>query len=165
MKVVFVELDRCIACLSCEHVCRFQQSMLKKGGASNIFVTVDIDQRRIYAGTCLQCASAWCMQVCPVDALSQDPTTAAVVVDKRLCIGCGMCVVACPFGYMQLDASVRRATKCDLCGGDPKCVQVCMAGALHFDTIEALAARRNEPDGRRLGVRALPSDPNAGNRD
>ncbi len=165
MKVVVVELDRCIACLSCEHVCRFQQSMLRSGGASNIFVNVDMDRRRIYAGTCLQCTPAWCMQVCPVDALSHDPATSAVVVDKQQCIGCGMCVMACPYGYMQLDVSVRRATKCDLCGGDPKCVQVCMAGALHFESIDALAARRHEPGGRRLEVRAVPNDSNECHRD
>ena len=165
MKVVFVELDRCIACLSCEHVCRFEHSRLRKGGAANIFVKVDMDRRRIYTGTCLQCKPAWCMQVCPVEALSHDPVTSAVIVDKQQCIGCGMCVVACPFGYMQLDVTMRRAAKCDLCGGNPKCVQVCMAGALHFDTIDALAARRHEPGGRRLGIRAVPSDCVNRNRD
>ena len=66
-----------------------------------------------------------------------------------------MCVVACPFGYMELDDSLRRATKCDLCQGDPRCVQVCMAGALHFGSIDALAECKLQHPDRHLGLRAV----------
>ena len=117
-----------------------------------------MEKRRIYAGTCLQCETALCMQVCPVNALTRDTQTQAVIVDKKMCIGCGMCVVACPFGYMQLDDSIRRATKCDLCGGNPKCVQVCMARALLFGSINAVAARKRAQVDLRLGVHAVPCD-------
>ena len=158
MDVVYVELDRCIACSNCEHACRFHQTGLKKGGASNIFVSVDMERRRIYTGTCLQCETALCKQVCPVDALMRDTKTQAVTIDKEMCIGCGMCVVACPFGYMQLDDSIRRATKCDLCSGNPKCVQVCMARALHFGSINSVAARKRARVDLRLGVHAVPGD-------
>lgn len=158
MHVVYVELDRCIACLNCEHACRFRQVTFKKEGVSNIFVSVDMDRRRIYTGTCLQCDIALCMEVCPVDALARDPESGVITVDKGLCLGCGMCVRACPFGYIQVDGAIRRATKCDLCGGDPKCVQVCMAKALHFDTLDAIAARKRRRVDLRLGVRAIPAD-------
>ena len=89
MKVVFVELDRCIACLSCERACLFLQAELKKGDSPNIFVNVDMDRRRIFTGTCLQCETALCMEVCPVSALTRNPETEAVVVDKEKCLGCG----------------------------------------------------------------------------
>jgi len=156
MKVVFVELDRCIACLSCEHACLFQQAELKKGDSPNIFVNLDMDRRRIYTGTCLQCETALCMEVCPVSALTRDPETEAVVVDKEKCLGCGMCVTACPFGYMHLDESLRKATKCDLCGGNPKCVQMCMARALHFGSINSLAELKRKQTDLRLGLHAVP---------
>jgi len=156
MKVVFVELDRCIACLSCERACLFQQAELKKGDSPNIFVNVDMDRRRIFTGTCLQCETALCMEVCPVSALTRDPETEAVVVDKEKCLGCGMCVTACPFGYMHLDESLRKATKCDLCGGNPKCVQMCMARALHFGGINSLAELKRKQTDLRLGLRAVP---------
>ncbi|MEA3231661.1 MAG: 4Fe-4S dicluster domain-containing protein [Thermodesulfobacteriota bacterium] len=156
MNVVFVELDRCIACLSCERACLFLQTELKKGDSPNIFVNVDMDRRRIFAGTCLQCETALCMEVCPVSALTRDPETEAVVVDKEKCLGCGMCVTACPFGYMHLDESLRKATKCDLCGGNPKCVQMCMARALHFGSINSLAELKRKQTDLRLGLRAVP---------
>ena len=160
MNVVFVELDRCMACLSCERACQFQQAKRNrgKGWSPNIFVAVDIERRQIYAGTCLQCETALCITACPVGALTRDPETAAVIVDKAVCIGCGMCVVACPFGYIQLDGPLRKATKCDLCGGNPKCVQMCMAGALHFGSIESLAQRMRNRTDLRLGLRAVPCD-------
>jgi Fe-S-cluster-containing dehydrogenase component len=97
------------------------------------------------------------MDTCPVGAIKRDPKTAAVVVDKEMCNGCGLCVVACPFEYMHLDESLQKATKCDLCGGNPKCVQMCMAKALHFGSINALAELKRKQTDLRLGLRAVPS--------
>ena len=156
MKVVFVEIERCIACLSCERVCFFHQAESCQGHVANIFVHVDMDHRRIFTATCRQCEVALCMKVCPSGALSRDPRTHAVVVDKNRCIGCGMCVTACPFGSVQLDGEQRVAAKCDLCGGNPRCVQVCMAKALHFGSINELAELKRKRTDLKLSIRAMP---------
>lgn len=158
MNVVYVELDRCMACFSCIQACQFQQADRNMGWSPNIFISVDMERRRIYAGTCLQCETALCMEVCPVNAIQRDPETSAVIVDNETCLGCGMCVSACPFGYMHLDDFLRKATKCDLCGGNPKCVQMCMAKALHFGSINSLAERKRKQSDLRLGIRAMPAD-------
>lgn len=156
MNVVYIEIDRCIACLSCERVCFFQQADVHQGHAANIFVHVDLDQRRIFTVTCRQCEVAKCMKVCPSGALSRDAKTHAVVVDKGRCMGCGMCVAACPFGGVQLDGMLRVATKCDLCGGRPRCVDVCMAKALHFGSSNELAELKRKRTDSRFGLRAIP---------
>lgn len=161
MQVVYVELDRCIACHNCERACFFHKSERRIGSTANIFVSVDMDQRRIVAGTCLQCESALCMAVCPVNALTRDPITSAIVVDNKTCLSCGMCIIACPYGYMNLDDSSHRATKCDLCGGDPRCVQVCMAGALHFGSLQSIAERRKDNPHMHVGLRAVPGNGDA----
>ena len=158
MNVVFVELDRCIACLSCEQACLFQQMDRNRAWRPNIFVNVDMERRRIYTGTCMQCEPALCMEACPVDAIKRDPQTAAIVVDKEICTGCGECVEACPFGYIHLDGYLQTAIKCDLCGGNPKCVQVCMAKALHFGSIDSLAEFKRSQDDLKLGLRAVPAE-------
>ncbi len=158
MKVVYVEVDRCLACLNCVRACFFRQHENLHGAVANILVHVDLDHRRIVAATCLQCEDAPCMEACPTGALYRDPETRAVVVDKQACVGCAMCVVACPFGNVQLDAIRRVATKCDLCGGDPKCVQVCMAKALHFASVDELDRLRRQNRDRKLAVRALADD-------
>ena len=155
MNIVYVELDRCMACLSCERACLFHKSEHRAGSTANIFVNVDMERRQIFTGTCLQCEIAFCMAVCPVEAITRDPLTEAVVVDPETCIGCRMCVVACPLGYINLDDTLHRATKCDLCGGEPKCVQMCMARALHFDSLNSLAERKRKHPDLRLGLRAI----------
>jgi len=156
MNVVYIEIDRCIACLSCERVCFFHQADAHQGHAANIFVHVDLDLRRIFTVTCRQCEVAMCMKVCPSGALSRDAETHAVVVDKDRCMGCGMCVAACPFGSVQLDGMQRVASKCDLCGGHPRCVDVCMAKALHFGSINELAELKRKRTDLRFGLRAIP---------
>ena len=50
---------------------------------------------------------------------------------------------------------MRKATKCDLCGGDPRCVQVCMAGALHFGSLQSLLEHRQMNPDMHLGLRAV----------
>ena len=155
MNVVYIEIDRCIACLSCERVCFFHQAQAHKSHASGIFVHVDMDLRRIFTVTCRQCEVAMCMKACPTGALNRDSQTHAVVVDKNLCIGCGLCVAACPFGSIQLDGLQRVATKCDLCGGHPRCVDVCMAKALHFGNIKELAELKRKRTDSRFGIRAI----------
>ena len=157
MNVVFVETDRCLACMSCTYVCSFRQAALHQGQFPNIFVEVDREHRKIFTTTCLQCRTALCIRVCPVGALDRDPETNAVVVNKSICIGCAMCVAACPFGNMHLDEREQVAMKCDLCGGNPKCVQACMAGALHYGSINRLAELKRKKAGLRLGIRAVPN--------
>jgi len=55
-----------------------------------------------------------------------------------------------------MDDSLGKATKCDLCDGTPKCVQMCMAGALHFGSINSLAEHKRKQTDLRLGLRAVP---------
>jgi Fe-S-cluster-containing dehydrogenase component len=72
-----------------------------------------------------------------------------------------MCIIACPYGYMNLDDSSRMATKCDLCDGDPRCVQMCMADALHFDSLQSLVERRKTNPHMNVGLRAVPDNGDA----
>jgi hydrogenase-4 component A len=93
---------------------------------------------------CRHCEDAYCARVCPVNAITQDAKNGRVVIDEKICVGCKMCALACPFGaitpggtstagvagvrsitptYSQAlnpvlawDVGVRTvAVKCDLC--------------------------------------------------
>jgi anaerobic carbon-monoxide dehydrogenase iron sulfur subunit len=81
---------------------------------------------------CQQCDKAQCMNACPVKAISIDKNTQAKVVNYDKCLGCRMCVVACPFGAMRYDPSRKKVFKCQLCDGDPQCVKFCPNEALKF---------------------------------
>jgi len=86
---------------------------------------------------CLQCDTAPCAQICPTEAITKDKATGAVKVSKTKCIGCKICVVACPFGNIFFSAPEGVAVKCELCDGDPQCVRFCVTGALEFKEPEA----------------------------
>ena len=144
MKVVFVDPDRCLGCRNCERVCSLRGSGGFKREDANIWVHIDLDKRSIFTMTCQQCETALCLEACPTAAIQRDPATRAVVVDETACVGCKMCVHACPFGCIHFEGQRRVAAKCDLCAGNPKCVQNCMAGALHYGDINDLAALKRE---------------------
>ena len=69
-----------------------------------------------------------------------------VLIDKELCIGCGKCIDACPYGVRSFDPFVKAgkkpekqaADKCDFCrqrvenGVDPACVNTCQGKARIF---------------------------------
>lgn len=75
---------------------------------------------------CAQCDNYPCVKSCLMDALSVDEYTGAVIVDQELCTACGNCIKACPGKVPHLHPESNKAIICDLCGGDPECVKVCM---------------------------------------
>ena len=70
------------------------------------------------------------MQACPVNAIDVDENTDAKIVIDDVCVGCKLCVIACPFGTMFFDKQDDRAAKCDLCAGDPACAHACPTAAI-----------------------------------
>ena len=111
---------------------------------------MDLDKRTIFSMTCLQCEAAACLEVCPTGALRRDPVTRAVIVDKTLCRGCKVCMIACPFGCIHFEGKRCVAAKCDLCQGNPKCVKNCMAKALYYCDIDNLAAVKQKERSKHL---------------
>ncbi len=94
---------------------------------------------------CMQCDDPPCVSVCPVSA-TYKTDGGPVLVDQDRCIGCGYCVVACPYGARYLVPAGEHtptrysgvADKCTWCfhrisdGRLPACVEVCPAGARVF---------------------------------
>jgi Fe-S-cluster-containing dehydrogenase component len=83
---------------------------------------------------CNQCKQPACVQVCPVGATYQAPE-GVVLVDRTWCIGCGYCVMACPYGMRFFHPVHKVAEKCTFCyhriskGMKTACVQACPFGA------------------------------------
>jgi tetrathionate reductase subunit B len=87
---------------------------------------------------CNHCETAPCVQVCPVTATVIRPEDGVVVMYYGKCIGCGMCVSACPYDARFFNPIRHTADKCDFCsarideGLQPACVEACVSGALIF---------------------------------
>jgi formate dehydrogenase iron-sulfur subunit len=73
---------------------------------------------------CMHCSDAPCAAVCPVDCF-YTTDDGIVLHDKDICIGCGYCSYACPFGAPQFPEkeafAVRgKMDKCTFCAGGPE---------------------------------------------
>jgi carbon-monoxide dehydrogenase iron sulfur subunit len=85
---------------------------------------------------CQQCDEPICASVCPTGSIRRDPLTAAMIIDPKRCVGCRTCLMACYFGAISYSEKKKQVFKCDLCGGDPRCVRFCQPKALTFVPVE-----------------------------
>ncbi|UCB60518.1 MAG: 4Fe-4S dicluster domain-containing protein, partial [Candidatus Bathyarchaeota archaeon] len=83
---------------------------------------------------CEHCERPPCMEACPQDVITKDSLTGIVTIDQASCTGCGACGEACPFESEIIRLKDGVAIKCDLCGGEPACVKVCLQKALQYVT-------------------------------
>ncbi|MEP7181220.1 MAG: formate dehydrogenase FDH3 subunit beta [Betaproteobacteria bacterium] len=119
------DAERCIECNGCVTACK-QEHDIPWGVNRRRVVTINdgVPGERSISVACMHCSDAPCMAVCPVDCFYH--TEEGIVLhDKDLCIGCGYCFYACPFGAPQFPQAgafgVRgKMDKCTFCAGGPE---------------------------------------------
>ncbi|NOX31846.1 MAG: 4Fe-4S dicluster domain-containing protein [Actinobacteria bacterium] len=112
---------------------------------------------------CQQCENPPCVNVCPVAATYSQPD-GIVAIDQERCIGCRLCMAACPYDRRffnwgtapvppealladyspahQVPAKRGTVMKCDFCtdlvraGSLPQCVQACPQDAIYYGDLE-----------------------------
>jgi carbon-monoxide dehydrogenase iron sulfur subunit len=86
---------------------------------------------------CRHCAEAECVEACKNGTLTRNETTGRIELDQDKCLGCWMCIMACPYGAITQFTRDDRpvANKCDLCPDReiPACVAACPNRALVFE--------------------------------
>ena len=158
-----IDLKRCTGCQSCTLACKVENGtppgifwtrvLEKEEGifplAYNVFMPV----------RCNHCGNPPCVPVCPTGASHKRKKDNLVLIDQELCIGCGSCVLACPYDVRFLPMSAHgyygeqktpyeekayqkwekgTAQKCTMCvhrvdkGLKPACVETCPTKALVF---------------------------------
>lgn len=147
--LLLADSTRCVGCLRCELAC----TEFNDGRAQPTLARIKV-QRNLNFGpqgpagapmqgawgngqfiqdVCRQCPHPVpCSTACPNDAIKADPQTGARFVDVSACTGCRLCQRACPWNMIGFDEESQKATKCFLCRGQPKCVEACPSGALHY---------------------------------
>jgi len=136
--------EKCIQCHGCEIACKTWRELgygVRYRRVLNIWRGA---YPRVKSASlslaCLHCAAPACAAACPEEAISKRLPDGLVLVDERLCNGCGICAEACPFGVPQFGDS-GTMQKCDLCRGGqtvqavPPCVDTCPGGALSYSEV------------------------------
>ncbi len=125
----------CTNCRTCELTCVLTHEHLINPQKARNIVSCDIQSGYVTnVFYCQQCDDPKCLKACPTGALHVDPETGARVIDQDVCIGCQTCLNACYYaaaGTSRIKYNPETGTcfKCDLCGGEPKCVEFCPMGA------------------------------------
>ena len=131
-KVLAVDPQKCNGCKLCEIACSLFHDGEVDPARSRIHV-LEWNLKGIFLPVfCQHCADAPCRAACPKDAISWQDDWGRVVIDYDRCVSCQMCVAACPFGAIGFDKAREVVFKCDLCNGQPQCVNFCEPGALTF---------------------------------
>jgi Fe-S-cluster-containing hydrogenase component 2 len=95
-----------------------------------------------FALACRACEDAKCVTACPEKALAQSENTGILMVKESKCKGCDWCVQACPHGGISLHPETGIAIACDLCGGEPQCIEFCPEEALDLVTSDEQSEKR-----------------------
>lgn len=164
-----IKPSRCIGCDGCTVSCKTYNNL-----GPNVYYrkvqkmetgTYPVAKRVCLPTLCNHCENAACEKVCPTGATYKDDK-GRVQIDQEKCIGCRMCMGACPYGartfnwgeaesyFPENDApciiddavashhKVGVVEKCTMCkdrtdeGLDPLCVHNCPARALVFGDLD-----------------------------
>ena len=131
---VAIDKKKCIGCQACEVVCA--ERWIAIDGQSRAHLVGEKLEGEALLSVCGHCERPDCILVCPVGAIVRDDK-GTVKIETEKCVGCGICLTACPYGGIRLLPA--KASKCDLCGGYPRCVAFCPQGALEYRGQESLA--------------------------
>lgn len=119
-------------------------------------VSVEACETRAVPVHCNHCEDAPCVLACPTGAMRRQEPDGPVLLDASKCIGCKMCVQACPFGVLTVRRGGKGILKCDLCaervaaGLEPACVAACPTQALVFCREEDVVSSKRRRAAQRL---------------
>lgn len=176
-----IDTKRCIGCHTCSVSCKQVNNLPENVWWNRVYTTEGDDQDTASAPWphgrfdyipvgCQHCENPACVKVCPVGATYKDPETGVVRQDYDKCIGCRMCMGACPYNGVRSfnweepkfyydfgtgDADVPQhqkhvVEKCTFCyqrlskGEDPACMHLCPERARFYgdlDDPESAASR------------------------
>jgi len=145
------DIDKCIGCGTCEMQCKINKGISPEPRLCKVVSIglkwVETVPRGYYVFmNCFHCENPLCVAVCPTHAMQKREKDGIVFIEEDRCVGCKLCIHACPWGAPQWNPETGKAVKCDLCkdridvGLLPDCVGACPTGCLSFGNIDRMSA-------------------------
>jgi len=140
-QFVSVNPTRCSGCGLCEYACSLEKNGFPNPALSRIRV-IRLNPLLNIAMTCRFCDDPPCVEACSREALKQSERGNLILVEEEKCDGCGWCIQACPYGGLVMDPDKNVVAVCDLCGGEPRCIDLCPEEALEIVSDDETADER-----------------------
>jgi carbon-monoxide dehydrogenase iron sulfur subunit len=141
-KFVSVDPGKCIGCGICEYACTVEKGEGIWNPLRSRIRVVRMAPVFNFALTCRGCQDARCVKACPERALSQSESTGLLLINQDKCKGCDWCVQACEHGGITIHSETGKAIACNLCEGEPKCIESCPEEALEIVESDEAAEKR-----------------------
>lgn len=140
-----VDMSGCYGCKTCSMACKSENAtphgvLWRRVRDFNFDAPNEIS---FISMGCNHCDDPQCLKVCPANTYHKRDD-GIVVQDHGQCIGCQMCIMACPYHAPVFDPEEGKTSKCNFCaerideGLMPRCVESCPAGILKFGDINEL---------------------------
>lgn len=130
-KTFFVRAELCTGCGLCQLACSMVKEKEANPSKSRVFIKRLVMDGLMLPHICFNCKKPPCLEACKRKAIIKDAETGWVTIDREKCNNCTLCVPACPFSAIIVTPE-REVLLCDVCGGNPKCVEMCPTGAIQF---------------------------------
>ena len=134
-KTFFLRAESCTGCGLCQLTCSMVKESQPNPARARISVKRLVMDGLMIPYICLNCKKPACIEVCRRKAITKDTQTGWVTLDKDKCNNCALCISACAFSAIVLTPE-HEVLLCDVCGGNPKCVDMCPTGAVQFASRE-----------------------------
>ena len=146
-----LDINRCVDCKACIAACKTEWNV-PEGYSRDWVKSIGPFKEEsgdgpiqllaaVYPGLCMHCDDPPCIEVCPSGATFKTKD-GIVVVDQELCVGCGYCADACPYGARYINPELNVVDKCTFCeprleaGLEPACVETCISEARIFGDLD-----------------------------
>lgn len=188
-----IDTKRCLGCHTCAVACKKENNLPDKNWWTRT-LTVGGDFMDTPQGdypnlsqsyitlACQHCENPACIKACPVGATYKREEDGVVIQDYDKCIGCRMCMAACPYTGVRLfnweepkysiafpvgDADVpahqkHTVEKCTFCAHrlakneQPACVEACLGRARYFGDLNDPKSEVSQLILKRSHFRLLP---------